>query len=104
MRVEGEGLHGVRRGAPIRLEVNGTPVSAAAGETIATALLARGQMALRATPKQGRPRGLFCAMGVCFDCLVTVDGVPNMRSCVTAARDGMRIELPGVALEGGDGA
>jgi D-hydroxyproline dehydrogenase subunit gamma len=99
VRVEGEGLRGVRRGAPIQIQVNGTPLTAFQGEAIATALLARGQVALRATPKQGRPRGLFCAMGVCFDCLVTVDGVPNVRSCVTAAREGMRAELPGVTLE-----
>src|SRR5689334_11376934 len=104
MRVAGEALHGVRRGAPITIQVNGAPLAAYAGETIATALLARGQVALRRTPKQGRPRGLFCAMGVCFDCLVTVDGASNVRSCVTAARDGMRVELPGVAPEGGDGA
>jgi len=43
------------------------------------------------TTRAGDPRGLFCGMGVCFDCLVIVDGVPGTRACVTWARDGMII-------------
>jgi hypothetical protein len=88
-------LHGVRRGAAFELLVDGEPLSAYAGETIATVLLAHGHTAVRLTPKRGKPRGLLCGMGVCFDCLVTVDGVPNVRSCVSAARPGMRVELGG---------
>jgi len=96
MRVEGEALHGVRRGQPFELLVDGRPVAAYAGETVATALLGAGQVTLRLTPKRGRPRGVLCGMGVCFDCLVTVDGVPNVRACVTYARPGMQVTLPGL--------
>ncbi|MDH3376643.1 MAG: (2Fe-2S)-binding protein [Gammaproteobacteria bacterium] len=42
--------------------------------------------------RSGSPRGLFCAMGVCFDCLVRVDGRPGIRACLEPVRDGMRIE------------
>jgi len=106
LRVRGAALHGVARGRALELRVDGEPLLAYEGETIATALLASGRGALRLTPKKGRPRGLFCGMGVCFDCLVTVDGVPNVRSCVTAARAGMQVAIPGPrpASERGDGA
>ncbi|MBA2305355.1 MAG: (2Fe-2S)-binding protein [Acidobacteria bacterium] len=83
---------GVRRGASINIVVNGEPVRAHLGESVATALLADGRRVLRRTVKRGAPRGLFCGMGVCFDCVVTIDGTPGMRGCVTAVRDGMRIE------------
>ena len=51
-------------------------------------LLAEGHLATRTTPA-GMPRGVYCGMGVCFDCLVVVDGVPNTRACVTWVREGM---------------
>jgi predicted molibdopterin-dependent oxidoreductase YjgC len=95
LRVSGAALHGVRRGPVFEILVDGAPVVAYEGETIATALLGSGQIAFRRTAKRGAPRGLFCGMGVCFDCLVTVDGVPNVRSCVTPARPGMRVSRPG---------
>ncbi len=50
----------------------------------------RGELALRTTAG-GEPRGVFCGMGVCFDCLVVVDGVPSTRACVTWVRDGMAV-------------
>ena len=74
---------GVVRGVPVRLVVDGVEVDAFDGETIATALLASGTRATRRTPRYGSLRGLFCGMGVCFDCVVTVDGRPNVRACVT---------------------
>ena len=63
-------------------------VTAYEGETVAAMLLAEGHLATRTTPG-GSPRGVYCGMGVCFDCLVVVDGVPNTRACVTWVRDGM---------------
>lgn len=75
---------------PLSIEVDGEPVQAFAGETVATVLLAQGRRAFRHT-EQGTPRGLFCGMGVCFDCLVMVDGVENVRACLTPVADGMVI-------------
>ncbi len=73
------------------IEVDGERVAARPGMTVAAALLAAGRRTLRRTA-QGAPRGLFCGMGVCFDCLVTVDGAPNVRACVTQVAPGMRVE------------
>ena len=81
----------VRRGRPVRLFVDGREIAAFAGETIATALLAAGIRAMRETGREQAPRGLFCGMGVCFECLVSVDGRPNVRACVTPVVDGMRV-------------
>ena len=85
-------MAGVERGRALVVVVDGTDVPAHEGETIAAALLAAGRRFTRWTARTGEPRGYFCGMGVCQDCLVTVDGRPNVRACVTPARDGMRIE------------
>jgi predicted molibdopterin-dependent oxidoreductase YjgC len=79
------------RGAPLRLTVDGAEISAFAGETVAVVLLAAGMRAMRQTSRAGAFRGLFCGMGVCFDCLVTVDGRPNVRACVTPIAEGMNV-------------
>jgi predicted molibdopterin-dependent oxidoreductase YjgC len=84
-------LHqGLERGPAVSLTVDGRTVSAFEGESVATVLLAEGHAATRFT-QGGSPRGVFCGMGVCFDCLVVVDGVPNTRACVTWVREGMRV-------------
>jgi predicted molibdopterin-dependent oxidoreductase YjgC len=85
-----------KRGLPVTITVDGVPIQAYSGETIAGALLANGQRAWRRT-ERGEPRGLFCGMGICFDCLVTVDGVPNVRACVTPVTEGMAVETEGPA-------
>lgn len=59
------------------------------GDSVAAALLAVGIASLRDTPASGAPRGPYCMMGVCFDCLVEIDGVANRQACLTAAADGM---------------
>ena len=82
--------HGLERGAPLSLTVDGHSVTAYEGETVAAVLLAQGLVATRTT-RGGAARGVYCGMGVCFDCLVVVDGVPNTRACVTWARDGMDV-------------
>lgn len=81
---------GVRRGAPVTISVDGQPLQAHLGETVAAALMARGDGILRRT-RRGAARGLYCGMGVCFECLVMVDGVPNTRACMTWVSDGMEI-------------
>jgi D-hydroxyproline dehydrogenase subunit gamma len=82
----------VERGRTLRMLVDGRPLEAHEGESIAAALLASGIRTTRWTPRAGEPRGYFCGMGVCQDCLVTVDGLPNVRACMTPARDGLRVE------------
>ncbi|MCC7104132.1 MAG: (2Fe-2S)-binding protein [Chloroflexi bacterium] len=82
----------IERGEPVTIEVNGEPLQAWAGETIATALLAHGRRTLRWT-RGGKPRGLFCAMGVCYDCLVTVGGQGTVRACLVPVEPGMRVTL-----------
>lgn len=67
-------------------------VEAIEGEPIAAALLAAGKMVFRYTHKLREARGVFCAIGRCTDCMMIVDGTPNVRTCVTPAKDGMRIE------------
>jgi len=82
----------VERGRLVRLRVDGRELLAYDGETVAAALLASGHRALRLTARAETPRGYFCGMGVCHDCLMTVDGVPNVRACMTPVRDGLSVE------------
>jgi len=81
--------------AVLAITVDGEPVQAYPGETVATTLLALGRRTLRHTDRLHAPRGVFCGMGVCFDCLVTVDVQPNVRACMTTVRRGMVIETGG---------
>ncbi len=81
-------------GAGVTLFVDGEPVQARRGQTVATALLAQGRRVLRHTRNGGNPRGLFCAMGVCFDCVMTIDGLQGTRACMTQVEDGMQVRTP----------
>lgn len=76
----------------VEITVDGQPLQARDGESIAAALLASGIDICRAMPESGESRGPFCAVGRCSDCLMTVDGVLNVRTCVTPVAAGMRIE------------
>jgi len=67
-------------------------IPARTGDNIAVALLAAGVNTTRTTPVSGAPRGPHCMMGACFECLATVDGRPNVQTCMTPVRDGMRIQ------------
>ena len=77
----------------VTVTVDGRPVSARAGDSVAAAMLAAGVAHCRTTPVSGAPRAPYCMMGVCFDCLVTIDGVGNRQGCLVAVRDGMAIEI-----------
>lgn len=77
---------------PLRFTFDGRELFAYEGETVAAALLAAGRRAFRRTGRRGEPRGLLCGMGICFDCLVRVDGRPNVRACQTPVAEGMRVE------------
>jgi D-hydroxyproline dehydrogenase subunit gamma len=78
------------RGPSVTILLDGEPVEAFEGETVAAVLLARGRIESRRTVA-GEPRGIFCGMGVCFDCLMVVDGVPNTRACMTWVREGLDV-------------
>jgi len=82
-------VDGIQRGVQFSFEVDGVPIAAFAGETVASALLASGGLSLRRSEKHQEPRGIFCGMGICFECLMTVNGVPNVRTCITPAEPGM---------------
>ncbi len=82
----------VDRGTPIDTIVDGQRVPAFVGETVAAALLAAGRRELRRTSRQSAPRGVYCGIGVCFDCVMTVDGRPNVRTCQTEVQLGMHVE------------
>jgi D-hydroxyproline dehydrogenase subunit gamma len=81
--------------APERLltiNVDGAAVYAREGDSVAAAMLAAGRTAFRSTAISDQPRGPYCLMGVCFDCLVTIDGTSSRQACMTPVRNGMRIE------------
>jgi predicted molibdopterin-dependent oxidoreductase YjgC len=71
---------------------DGRPVPTVEGESVGAALANAGIRSWRTTRKAGRPRGLFCGIGVCYDCLLAVDGRPNQRACLTPVAPGMRLE------------
>ncbi|MFO0996991.1 MAG: (2Fe-2S)-binding protein [Alphaproteobacteria bacterium] len=83
---------GLDRGEPFHFTCDGEPVLAYPGESIAAALFAAGRRKLRTTARLAAPRGLYCGMGVCWECIMVVDGAPAVRACMTAAAPGMRVE------------
>jgi len=79
-------------GATITLKVDGRAIRARIGDTVAAAMLAAGIDRCRTTPVSGAPRAPYCLMGVCFECLVTVDGVGSRQGCLVPVREGMQVE------------
>jgi len=80
----------ISRGKEIELTIDDQIVTAHEGESVASIMMVEGKVAMRTTT-DGDPRGVFCGMGVCFDCLVVVNDVPNIRACMTWAQGGMRV-------------
>jgi sarcosine oxidase subunit alpha len=94
------------KGPLVEFEFDGRRLEGHEGEPVAAALHAAGVRVLRHSTRLGRPRGFFCAIGRCSSCLMTVDGVPNVMTCVTPLRRGMKVEtqrgkgdLPAAPLE-----
>src|SRR3954451_11827317 len=75
----------------IAVEVEGRIVRVPEGASAAAAVLLAALPTIRQTPGAGSPRAPYCMMGICFECLAEIDGVPNRQSCMVAARPGMRI-------------
>ena len=87
---------------PIGITVDGKPATGLTGQTIAAIMMAEGRLSWRRSSAAGEPRGLFCGIGICFDCLVVVNGERDVRACQRRAVSGDAIEfqhdeLPGVA-------
>lgn len=97
-RIEGQAERPV-----VTLYFEGRAIQALEGETLAVALLSAGVESFRQTPVSGSPRAPMCLMGVCFDCLVQIDGVGNVQACTTLVRESMRItRQDGSRTVGGD--
>lgn len=79
-------------GVAVNVTIDGAPFAAREGDSVAAALLASGRTMCRTTPVSGAPRAPYCMMGVCFDCLVTIDGVGNRQGCLVRVAEGMAIE------------
>lgn len=79
-------------GREVTFTLDGKQITGIEGEPIAAALHAAGVRVLRHSPVLGRARGFFCAIGTCSSCLMTVDGVPNVRACTEPLKQGMVIE------------
>jgi len=86
-RIEDENVH---RGREISILLDGEKIKAFEGESVAAVMMVNGNVAMRTTT-EGQPRGVFCGMGVCFDCLVVVDDVPNTRACMIWVKEGMKV-------------
>jgi sarcosine oxidase subunit alpha len=91
MRIQNHPILGVSPEAfSIGIIIDGKPYLVQEGDTIASAMVSLGMRVHRHTAK-GSPRGLFCNIGKCSDCIVQVNGVPNIRACITDVQEGMII-------------
>lgn len=85
-------LPSVPADAGVTVSIDGVSVRAESGETVAAVLLRQANPTSRTTPRSGSPRAPYCMMGVCFECLAIVDGVPSTQTCLTLVHDGMSVE------------
>ena len=76
----------------IEFTFDGENIDAITGQSVAAALLSADQRILRKTRFNNTERGVFCGIGVCFDCLVVIDGITNQRACLIEAKPGMKVQ------------
>lgn len=86
-------ISAIERSDRITVLVNGTEIMAYKGETVLAALQASGYRALNKSKKTGEGRGALCGMGVCYGCLVSINGVHNERACAIEVEDSMEITI-----------
>lgn len=91
-------LENVQRGTPLEIEVDGRPVPAFAGESVAAALLASGRFVCQS--HDGRSLGVFCNIGQCCSCMMTIGGVSGVRACQAPVSPGLKVETRRVAKRG----
>ena len=90
-----------RTESSVSFTFNGAPTTACSGDSVAAALLAAGHCITRRSPVFGAARGPYCMMGVCFECLVKIDGRANRQACLITVAEGMRVETQdGAAVVG----
>ena len=82
---------GVRRGKAFEIEVDGEKLIAYEGETAAAVLVAAGRRTFRYTEKKKHPRGMYRGIGLCHECMMVIDGVPNTKACQTVATPGCQV-------------
>ena len=80
------------RGKKVDIFVDGKKIVAYEGETIAGAIMAAGKRTLNYSPKEQHPRSIYCGIGLCYNCIMTVDGVPNTRTCQTLVKNGCSVQ------------
>ncbi len=85
-------LGSYEKGRVVHFTLDGKDMEGYEGEPIAAALKASGVMTHRYTAKHHKPRGVFCAIGRCTDCVMIVDGIPNTRTCITPLKEGMAVQ------------
>lgn len=92
-RIKEHPILGVQeKGKTVTFTFDDKELTGCEGEPIAAALKAAGVMVHRYTKKEHKPRGIFCAIGRCTDCVMVVDGVPNVRTCITPLKEGMIVK------------
>jgi predicted molibdopterin-dependent oxidoreductase YjgC len=93
MRIEEHPILGTfEKGKKIQFTFDGQPMEGFEDEPIAIALRSNGVLIHRYTTRRNEPRGMFCAIGRCTDCIMVVDGKPNIRTCVEPLKAGMKVE------------
>lgn len=93
MRIQDHPILGsFEKGRQVQFTFDGRTMEGFEGEPIAIALRANGILIHRYTVKRKEPRGMFCAIGRCTDCIMVVDGVPNVRTCVEPLKEGMVVQ------------
>lgn len=84
-------LHIDQQRKMITIEFEGNALEVCAGETVAAAILAAGAEYTRTTAISGAHRSPYCQMGICFECLMEIDGVPNRQACMVQVQEGMKV-------------
>ena len=77
----------------VTLTIEGKEIAAFQGDTVAAAMLAAGFVSTRTTPVSEQRRAPYCMMGICFDCLVEINSIPNQRACQVLVQEGMRVNI-----------
>ena len=83
---------GVKRGKSFEIEVDGEKLVAYEGETVAAVLVAAGRRTFRWTEKKKHPRGMYCGIGLCHECMMVINGAPNTKACQTMATPGCQVK------------
>ena len=83
---------GIKRGKSFEIEVDGEKLVAYEGETVAGVLVAAGWRTFRYTEKKKHPRGIYCGIGLCHECMMVINGVPNTKACQTLAEPGCHVK------------